>query len=48
MRNLFRRVLCELFGHHYGDASDAGRGPGVICYRCGDRLHRCNGKIRHG
>lgn len=41
-----RQLLCELFGHHYGDAADAGLVPGVVCYRCGHRLHRCNGRLR--
>lgn len=33
--------LCALFGHHHGEASDVGLVSGVVCYRCGTRMHRC-------
>lgn len=48
LRAAWYGFLCYLTGHHDGDAAHVGLVPGVVCYRCGARLHRCHGAWRGG
>ena len=48
IRSFWLALMCELWGHHYGEAACLGLARGIVCYQCGRRLHACHRGCRHG